>query len=452
MKRLQVRSSLVSMGVCLHRCASANPSTASLRHNSTINEGPPSSIGQRLKESGFTAPTPNFNIDFETVGEEQDVGDVEQKPVTSCSIADLHGPWLMITEGLQGELMVELDGTVTFRPAGKLGQGIGRITLQESSAVGMVMFKIDLEVYSYENTKSHPPDEPSVYNITGSVMDAVAKKAQYTTRTLTGSSIVRTLNQPTDTTSSQGGEKVHQFNAAKLSPWDSSKEQDWTPSEEIAEGYKMIFQDLDLKVVSHLNRKQALASSPDSKRKSQLLTSRATHNLVGSDVLHMDLSQYKVGDIPDVYYIPNYISESEEKQMQAFIDATPEQLKTKMDKRTVQEWGCVMCPDCNKSFVADYNFPPWCNEISDMLVHDGIFSPSVFPNNVRIHEYEKGEGIAPHVDGPIYVPLVAILSMTSTSVMSFYPRRSLTRTPWSTTRTPLSLMARLPRLPPTCRW
>lgn len=420
MRRFQSRGCNVVTSALISAVPSTKTSSSRLVSSNNGNDGSSSAIGKRLKDSGFTAPTPNFNIDFETVGEDQDVGEVEQVPAANCTLVDLHGPWLMITEGLQGELMIDLDGTVTFRPAGMLGQGIGRITLQGSEAMGMVMFKIDLEVYIYENTKSHPPNEPLAYNITGAVMDAVAKKANYTTRTLTGSTLIRSLHVP-----AEGGqsEKVHQFNAAKLSPWDASKETDWAPSEEIAEGYRMIFQDLDLKADSHLKRKASLDSDLAMKRKVQTRTANATHNLVGSDVIHMDLGRFKVGDIPDVFYIPNYVSEAEEKQMLSFIDATPEQLKTKMDKRTVQEWGCVMCPECNKSFVADYNFPPWCNEVSDMLVYDGIFSPSVFPNNVRIHEYERGEGIAPHVDGPIYVPLVAILSLASTSVMGFYPRR-----------------------------
>lgn len=82
-----------------------------------------------------------------------------------------------------------------------------------------------------------------------------------------------------------------------------------------------------------------------------------------------------------------------------------------------------MCAKCKQSFVSDANVPPWVQQFMDMLVYDGLYTPATFPNSVRIHEYHKGDGIGPHCDGPIYVPIVTVLSMASTTVMNFYPRR-----------------------------
>eukprot|EP00758_Cryptobia_borreli_P018744 Tbor_TRINITY_DN7418_c0_g1::TRINITY_DN7418_c0_g1_i1::g.14572::m.14572/K10768/ALKBH6; alkylated DNA repair protein alkB homolog 6 len=290
-----------------------------------------------------------------------------------------------------------------FRPSGLLGSGIGKIVLQEST-IGTVMFKLSIEIYTYPNNSSPPPSIPVRYEATGMISDAHSAKANYTTRTMVGS-----------TTIGSSGE-VFLFNAAKLTPWDSSSEKVWEPSSEVKEGFDVIFGKFPLKVTSHKERAIEKANQYKLRNNIDSLDSLLTP-------FHIDLSRYKVGDIDGVYYIPDYISKIEEEQMLIHIKNTPDELKTKLQKRTVQEWGCVMCPTCSKSFVADTSVPPWSQKVFEMLTYDGIFSPSIFPNNVRIHEYEKGEGIAPHVDGPIYVPLVATISLASTSVMYFYPKR-----------------------------
>merc|ERR1711884_190520 len=43
-------------------------------------------------------------------------------------------------------------------------------------------------------------------------------------------------------------------------------------------------------------------------------------------------------------------------------------------------------------------------------------------NSVRINGYRPDQGIHPHCDGPVYYPMVAILSLGSTSLFSFYPQ------------------------------
>ncbi len=290
----------------------------------------------------------------------------------------------MMTDGLQGELFVEPDGVAFVRPASKLGYGIGRLSVTHSS-IGVATFELKLEVYSYQNIAAVPPEKGVMYSGKGIVAVAHAAKKNYRTFTLHGT--VRG-----DTSQEQP------FNAAKLAPWDSaSQPRPWEPDANVKTSMQQVFR-----------------TSP------QILlnASRASRP---AGITNME--QYRVGDINSVYYIPNYISEEEEAAMLGEIQSTPLALKSKLTKRLVQEWGCSMCSKCNQSFVYDGNLPPWSESVGDLLLHDRIFSPSTFPNNIRIHEYETGEGIAPHVDGPIYVPLVAIVSLASTSVMSFYPRQ-----------------------------
>jgi len=47
----------------------------------------------------------------------------------------------------------------------------------------------------------------------------------------------------------------------------------------------------------------------------------------------------------------------------------------------------------------------------------------LFPaNSVRLNSYRPGQGIYPHLDGPVYYPRVAIVSLGSQVVFDFYPR------------------------------
>eukprot|EP01102_Stenamoeba_stenopodia_P009707 TRINITY_DN2871_c0_g1_i1.p1 TRINITY_DN2871_c0_g1~~TRINITY_DN2871_c0_g1_i1.p1 ORF type:complete len:161 (+),score=36.72 TRINITY_DN2871_c0_g1_i1:360-842(+) len=61
----------------------------------------------------------------------------------------------------------------------------------------------------------------------------------------------------------------------------------------------------------------------------------------------------------------------------------------------------------------------WCQPLFDRLCNDKVFPFS--PNHILVNEYQPGQGIMPHEDGPLYVPNVAILSLNSHAVMRFRP-------------------------------
>merc|ERR1712194_31233 len=53
----------------------------------------------------------------------------------------------------------------------------------------------------------------------------------------------------------------------------------------------------------------------------------------------------------------------------------------------------------------------------------GAFHPVLYPaNSVRLNSYKPGQGIAPHMDGPVYLPRAAIISLGAPCVFDFYPR------------------------------
>jgi hypothetical protein len=63
-------------------------------------------------------------------------------------------------------------------------------------------------------------------------------------------------------------------------------------------------------------------------------------------------------------------------------------------------------------------------EISFLLVKQGIFSSSEPPNHCLLNEYHPGEGILPHTDGPSYASRTATISLTSSVVLEFTKRLS----------------------------
>mmetsp|Transcript_2484 Transcript_2484/g.5433 ORF Transcript_2484/g.5433 Transcript_2484/m.5433 type:complete len:353 (+) Transcript_2484:22-1080(+) len=68
--------------------------------------------------------------------------------------------------------------------------------------------------------------------------------------------------------------------------------------------------------------------------------------------------------------------------------------------------------------------PPPLEEIARELVKQNIFPSSSPPNHVLLNEYQPGQGILPHTDGPLYHDRTATLSLNSDVVIKFTKRLS----------------------------
>ena len=55
--------------------------------------------------------------------------------------------------------------------------------------------------------------------------------------------------------------------------------------------------------------------------------------------------------------------------------------------------------------------PPWATTFCSALVECGVFSADAPPNHILLNEYQPGQGLDAHKDGPLYAPRVAILSL-----------------------------------------
>jgi alkylated DNA repair protein alkB homolog 6 len=118
---------------------------------------------------------------------------------------------------------------------------------------------------------------------------------------------------------------------------------------------------------------------------------------------------HRVGGIEEVYYVPDFLSEADAAAIEAQLIASPPELWGQMAGRRVQECGSRMAPS-GQGLLRE-ELPPWMRAITRRLLHHGAFPAVLPPNSVALNEYRSGEGIAPHADGPIYAPLVAIVSL-----------------------------------------
>ena len=133
------------------------------------------------------------------------------------------------------------------------------------------------------------------------------------------------------------------------------------------------------------------------------------------------LQAYRVGELDMVYYIPDFIRPEDEREIAAQLDASPEVMWSSMAGRRVQECGTCLASGGHGLLVE--SLPPWMRVVCERLVADGLFPRALMPNSVALNEYTRQEGIAPHSDGPIYAPRVAILSLFSPAVLHFYGRQ-----------------------------
>jgi alkylated DNA repair protein alkB homolog 6 len=131
----------------------------------------------------------------------------------------------------------------------------------------------------------------------------------------------------------------------------------------------------------------------------------------------IDLSSYRVGHIPTVYYIPDFITAADEHAILAQVYAVPADHErwTTLRTRRLQCWGGQIDAQGKGHDTAD--LCPWLRTLCTALIQRGVFS--LAPDHVLINEYSAGQGIMPHTDGPRYVPMTATLSLESDAVMNF---------------------------------
>ncbi|XP_063059030.1 alpha-ketoglutarate-dependent dioxygenase alkB homolog 6 [Engraulis encrasicolus] len=118
---------------------------------------------------------------------------------------------------------------------------------------------------------------------------------------------------------------------------------------------------------------------------------------------------------PTVYYVPDFITEAEEQYILQEVYKAPKPKWTQLSGRRLQNWGGLPHP---KGMLAE-KLPDWLLKYSNRISALGAFAGKA-ANHVLVNEYKPGEGIMPHVDGPLYHPTVTTISLGSHTLLDFY--------------------------------
>eukprot|EP00959_Pyramimonas_sp_CCMP1952_P218705 4573492-Pyramimonas_sp.AAC.1 len=125
------------------------------------------------------------------------------------------------------------------------------------------------------------------------------------------------------------------------------------------------------------------------------------------------LSQFRVSDLDTIYYVPDYVSAVQQTSFQDQVLGARTKW-TQLKHRRLQNWGGKVLA---KGMIPE-PLPDWITSLNKKLYDDtGLFQE--VPNHVLVNEYKPGEGIMPHEDGPLYYPVVAIISLGATAVIRF---------------------------------
>lgn len=123
--------------------------------------------------------------------------------------------------------------------------------------------------------------------------------------------------------------------------------------------------------------------------------------------------------IPDIpsqgHYISNFITEEQEKFLLKKIYNSPKLKWKQLKDRRLQMWGGLVHP---KGFIKE-ELPDWLKSSIKSVCLTGAFG-SIHPNHVLVNEYQPGQGIMPHLDGQLYYPIIATVSLGGHCVLDFY--------------------------------
>ncbi|KAF6266172.1 hypothetical protein COO60DRAFT_646603 [Scenedesmus sp. NREL 46B-D3] len=137
------------------------------------------------------------------------------------------------------------------------------------------------------------------------------------------------------------------------------------------------------------------------------------------NTLDLSSSQVGAGSLPSLYYFPNYIDEAEEQRILKEVHASQAKW-VQLSGRRLQNHGGIVH---SKGLIPAHT-PRWLEQLS-ARIHRALLP--LFgeqpPNHVLINSYQPGCGIMPHEDGPLYHPVVSILSLGSPAVLRFWRKQ-----------------------------
>ncbi|CAG8663602.1 4339_t:CDS:2, partial [Racocetra persica] len=164
------------------------------------------------------------------------------------------------------------------------------------------------------------------------------------------------------------------------------------------------------------------------------------------NIFNFDLDKVRVSNVNSAYYIKEFITEQNEQELlnKILMPPTPNQqifsapkpkwvvLKNRSEVSAytinfvkhdrLQNWGGI---PTERGMLSE-PLPPWLTTCTfPKFSALGLFNECEkfkLPNHCLINEYESGQGIMPHEDGPFYYPTVVTVSLKSHTILDFYKR------------------------------
>ena len=143
--------------------------------------------------------------------------------------------------------------------------------------------------------------------------------------------------------------------------------------------------------------------------------------------------------IDSVFYAQHFLSSTQEKEVMKFLSSIPEYTqhsssreviaKNEREEKSIQHNGKWTRLHHAKRKVALFDgticsLPLILQRLANTLVDIGAFPSTHPPNHVLINEYQPGEGIMPHTDGPAYDSRTATISLGGSDVIfKLWPRK-----------------------------
>lgn len=151
------------------------------------------------------------------------------------------------------------------------------------------------------------------------------------------------------------------------------------------------------------------------------LHARLDPEYLATAMAERNLAQHAlVGPPHGIFYLPGYVSRELEEEVIEIAHTMPAKQWVTLRGRRLQCFGGKPTED-----VASFKpqvLPPWVKQLCQSLTLAGVFGMEETPDQVLLNEYQPGQGIMAHTDGPFFRPRVAILSLGGPAIFRFKRR------------------------------
>jgi len=133
----------------------------------------------------------------------------------------------------------------------------------------------------------------------------------------------------------------------------------------------------------------------------------------------------QIADLPPAgFYLPNFLGLEEEQHILSEVHKLPPTRWTALSHRRLLSLPSPLTGTGRDTLLAA-PLPAYLDDpILPRLKTLGLFvdSPHRAPNHILVNEYQPGEGIMPHEDGPAYHPITATVSLGGHTVLDIYKK------------------------------